>query len=98
MNQIYSKPLNETCDNPQLHDAIKMFLTMNKENHTREELHYILQRMEELPYFKQLVSEKLQKGTQRNDILELCSRLRVEYIKGEQVLFQENDTQMINFI
>lgn len=27
--------------------------------------------MEELPYFKQFVSEKLQKGTQRNDILEV---------------------------
>ncbi|CAD8166933.1 unnamed protein product [Paramecium pentaurelia] len=92
MNKIYSKPLDETCDNPQLHEATKMFLTMNKENHTRDELHYILQRMEELPYFKQFVSEKLQKGTQRNDILELCSRLRVEYFKGGEVLFQENDT------
>ncbi|CAK79452.1 unnamed protein product (macronuclear) [Paramecium tetraurelia] len=92
MNQIYLKPLDETCDNPQLHEATKMFLTMNKENHTREELHYILQRMEELPYFKQFVSEKLQKGTQRNDILELCSRLRMEYFKGGEVLFQENDT------
>ncbi|CAD8164679.1 unnamed protein product [Paramecium pentaurelia] len=92
MNQIYLKPLDETCDNPQLHEATKLFLTMNKENHTREELHYILQRMEELPYFKQFVLEKLQKGTQRNDILELCSRLRMEYFKGGEVLFQENDT------
>jgi hypothetical protein len=52
MNKIYLKPLDETCDNPHLHEATKMFLTMNKENHSREELYYILQRMEELPYFK----------------------------------------------
>ncbi|CAD8072122.1 unnamed protein product [Paramecium primaurelia] len=89
--KVHLKSLDDACEDPHLHEAIKLFLTMNKDNHTREELYFILQRMEELPYFKQFVAEKLQKGTQRNDILELCSRLRMEYFKGGEVLFEEND-------
>ena len=42
LEKVQLKSLDETCEDPHLHEATKMLLTMNKVNHTREELHYIL--------------------------------------------------------
>ncbi|KAM3134740.1 hypothetical protein pb186bvf_013215 [Paramecium bursaria] len=78
-----------TGADPALIEASNLFDVMNSPQQSKENLEYILSKLEKVQYFNQFIDQKF-KGTTRSGQLDICSRLKMEYFKGGDLIFQEN--------
>ncbi|CAD8056379.1 unnamed protein product [Paramecium sonneborni] len=65
-------------------------LLNNHLNPTVDNLQIIYSKLQQLQYFNSFIEKNL-KGTQRESLLYLCGKFRMEHFKGGEVIFKEGD-------
>ncbi|CAD8139671.1 unnamed protein product [Paramecium pentaurelia] len=65
-------------------------LLNNHLNPTMDNLQVIYSKLQQLQYFNSFIEKNL-KGTQRESLLYLCGKFKMEHFKGGEVIFKEGD-------